>query len=283
MTFNAESRPAGTSAIDDGAPPFGSIVCGVDGSRSSLEAVRQTLALAGPATTIVFACVRSSKGTGPTHQSTIGRSRALEALDEAVALAAESGVDAAAEMLHGDDPARLLIEEGSRSDLLVVASHGDSRVSGILLGSTAAVAVHRAPVPVLVARRPPGETDFPKRIVAAGDGSDDGHAAIEYAARIGRRHQSHLVLVAVDPEHPEHLPEDAIHLSEDYGIEATAIRRRGRPADQIVSVARAEDASLVVVGSRGLTGVRALGSVSERVCHRAPCSVLIARPPGRLD
>jgi len=34
-------------------------------------------------------------------------------------------------------------------------------------------------------------------------------------------------------------------------------------------------ADLVVVGSRGLHGLRALGSVSERVAHRAHCSVLV--------
>jgi nucleotide-binding universal stress UspA family protein len=37
------------------------------------------------------------------------------------------------------------------------------------------------------------------------------------------------------------------------------------------------EADLVVVGSRGLHGVQALGSVSERVAHRAVCSVLVVR------
>jgi nucleotide-binding universal stress UspA family protein len=36
-------------------------------------------------------------------------------------------------------------------------------------------------------------------------------------------------------------------------------------------------ADLIVVGSRGLHGVRALGSVSERVAHWARCSVLVVR------
>ena len=34
---------------------------------------------------------------------------------------------------------------------------------------------------------------------------------------------------------------------------------------------------LIVVGSRGLHGLRALGSVSERVAHGAKASVLVAR------
>jgi nucleotide-binding universal stress UspA family protein len=44
-------------------------------------------------------------------------------------------------------------------------------------------------------------------------------------------------------------------------------------------VAAAADADLVIVGSRGLHGVRSLGSVSERVAHEASCSVLVARAP----
>ena len=39
----------------------------------------------------------------------------------------------------------------------------------------------------------------------------------------------------------------------------------------------AETADLVVVGSRGLHGVKALGSVSERIAHRAKTSVLVVR------
>ena len=36
---------------------------------------------------------------------------------------------------------------------------------------------------------------------------------------------------------------------------------------------------LVVVGSRGLHGLAALGSVSERVAHSAACSTLVVREP----
>jgi nucleotide-binding universal stress UspA family protein len=49
------------------------------------------------------------------------------------------------------------------------------------------------------------------------------------------------------------------------------------PVDALV--AAAADADLLVVGSRGLHGLHALGSVSERVAHRAGCSALVVRPP----
>ena len=50
-------------------------------------------------------------------------------------------------------------------------------------------------------------------------------------------------------------------------------------ADAIVKIARRHDATLLLVGSRGLSGIAALASVSARVAERAPCAVLVARPP----
>ena len=47
------------------------------------------------------------------------------------------------------------------------------------------------------------------------------------------------------------------------------------PAAALVEQATADD--LLVVGSRGLRGLRALGSVSEAVAHKAAGSVLIVR------
>ena len=44
-----------------------------------------------------------------------------------------------------------------------------------------------------------------------------------------------------------------------------------------VLVAASADADVLVLGSRGLHGVKSLGSVSERVAHRAECSTLIVR------
>jgi nucleotide-binding universal stress UspA family protein len=44
-----------------------------------------------------------------------------------------------------------------------------------------------------------------------------------------------------------------------------------------VLIARSKDSDLIVVGSRGLHRIRALGSVSERVAHEAHRSVLVGR------
>ena len=50
----------------------------------------------------------------------------------------------------------------------------------------------------------------------------------------------------------------------------------GDPADALLEIAERESADLIVVGNRGMHGVsRVLGSVPNKVSHRARCSVLI--------
>ena len=63
--------------------------------------------------------------------------------------------------------------------------------------------------------------------------------------------------------------------------EPVVVTVRGRPAEAIVSSAAELEASLVVLGSRGLSGVHALASVSERVGAHAACSVLVMRGTAR--
>jgi nucleotide-binding universal stress UspA family protein len=262
-------------------PPFGRIVCGIDGGRSSSLAAEQAIALSGAGTALVFVCVREQRGAGATRQTTISTERADTALGAAVKAAREAGVDAAAEILPGHDPRAVLLDEASRSDLLVVASHGGSRASGIAFGSTASAAVHRAKVPVLVARRPPEDGAFPRSILVASDGSAGAERAVELTARIGHANQAAVYLLSVDPGphgEPTRTAVEAGDLTTALGREPTVVREPGEPSERILELAVGERVALVVVGSRGLTGVRALGSVSERVAHRAPCSVLVARP-----
>ena len=61
--------------------------------------------------------------------------------------------------------------------------------------------------------------------------------------------------------------------------------REGDAAHQIIASARAHDAGIIVVGTRGQTGLRrlVLGSVARNVLLHAPCSVLVVREGARLD
>ncbi len=65
--------------------------------------------------------------------------------------------------------------------------------------------------------------------------------------------------------------------AERCGVTAEMDTFDGDPADALVKVAEAVDADLVVVGNKGMAGVRrfVLGSVPNKVSHRCPCSLLI--------
>jgi nucleotide-binding universal stress UspA family protein len=61
------------------------------------------------------------------------------------------------------------------------------------------------------------------------------------------------------------------------GIRAETHAVTGTPADAICEVAREVSADLIVVGNKGMQGIRrVLGSVPNSVAHQAPCDVLIA-------
>ena len=63
------------------------------------------------------------------------------------------------------------------------------------------------------------------------------------------------------------------------GVSVNVYPRQGDPADAILDVAEEQEADLVVVGNKGMTGAKRflLGSVPNKVSHHAPCSVLIIR------
>jgi nucleotide-binding universal stress UspA family protein len=79
-------------------------------------------------------------------------------------------------------------------------------------------------------------------------------------------------------EHPaEALLRRLSELVRERGLEPIVHAAEGDPVDAIVAVAESVDADLIVVGNKGMKGVRrVLGSVPNSVAHKAPCSVLIA-------
>ena len=65
----------------------------------------------------------------------------------------------------------------------------------------------------------------------------------------------------------------------EAGVNVETYARQGDPADAILDVAEEQNADLIVVGNKGMTGAKRflLGSVPNKVSHHAPCSVLIIR------
>jgi nucleotide-binding universal stress UspA family protein len=134
-----------------------------------------------------------------------------------------------------------------------------------------------------------------KTVVVGADDSSTAREAVAVAADVAKSGGSELhIVTAYDPKSVrlDHLPEDVRYaaqhpaeallrrLSElvrERGLEPIVHAAEGDPVDAIVAVAESVDADLIVVGNKGMKGVRrVLGSVPNSVAHRAPCSVLIA-------
>jgi nucleotide-binding universal stress UspA family protein len=63
------------------------------------------------------------------------------------------------------------------------------------------------------------------------------------------------------------------------GLTVHPLLVEGRPAEEIIRAAERTHADLVLLGSRGMTGLKGafLGSVSGKVALLIPCSVLVVR------
>jgi nucleotide-binding universal stress UspA family protein len=136
----------------------------------------------------------------------------------------------------------------TEATLAVVGAGPRSRTAGALVGSVATHLVHEAPCSVLVVRDAADTSTFPREIVVRDDGSVAAERAVEVATALRDRFGARLRTLVDDGD-------DAVGALVDAS----------------------ETADLVVVGSRGRRGLKALGSVSERVAHAARCSVLVAR------
>ena len=72
--------------------------------------------------------------------------------------------------------------------------------------------------------------------------------------------------------------ERATDIAKGGGVEIELHGPKGDAASAIVGVAEETNADLIVLGSKGMQGARrVLGSVPNKVSHRAPCDVLIVQ------
>lgn len=137
-------------------------------------------------------------------------------------------------------------------------------------------------------------------IVVGTDGSPSAEAAVRRAVEVARGSGALVHLVTAYPDVPSYreriastAKRDPIDLREvaesvlaraagelgSRGVEVETHAREGEPASVIMEVAQEQNADLIVVGARGLTGFERflLGSVSSKLSHHAPCSVMIVR------
>ena len=263
--------------------PFPRIVCGVNGTRSSAAAVERAVELAGEGGAIDFVAFTDVRGTGPSLMAGTGIARIRHALDAARHAAAGRGVHATTERRNHREPRRALLECTGDRDLLVLGAHPGSRAAGMMLGSTATLALHECAVPVLIARPKPLGHGLGEHVLVASTGSGSERRAAAIAAAVAARAEGFVTLLHVegptgrDVRHE--LALEAAEVLQITGIEPVVVTSRGHGPDPIVQATTELGATMVVLGSRGRSGVRALSSVSERVGAAAPCSVLVLRHP----
>lgn len=257
-------------------PPFASILCGVEPNEASAPAIDQALAVAGGDATLTFAT--AWHGHGSFQHARVAGERARRLAEQAAERARASGVEARCRHFEAVPLGEALASASAMHDLIVVAAHRHVRATGVALGEAATQLVHRAPVPVLVAR----ERALDSGIVVASRGVAADRRALTAATRLAARLGAELTVVHVPGRH------DDRRRAELQAELADARALLGRPIDfldfegpaarTIVSVAEGDGAGLVVLGSDGRHGLPAVRSVSERVAHTAPCSVLVMRP-----
>jgi nucleotide-binding universal stress UspA family protein len=143
-----------------------------------------------------------------------------------------------------------------------------------------------------------------ERIIVGTDGSETAAEAVRQATELAKMSNAKLDIVsAYEPVPQERLREEgqavpgdvahAVGPREDVnvvleaaagparqdGVETNTFAREGDPADAILDVAEEQNADLIVVGNKGMTGARRflLGSVPNKISHHAPCGVYIVR------
>ena len=146
-----------------------------------------------------------------------------------------------------------------------------------------------------------------KKILVPIDGSEHAHKALDYALDLAEKYSANVVLLSVIPPMPAvayaGLNNGSLPVWTDsyfnemkevhQKVLSDALEKRkvkpkvkistklveGRPAEKITETAKEENFDLIVMGSRGLGGIKEflLGSVSDRVADEASCPVLIVK------
>lgn len=287
------------------------MLVGYDGSASADQALALVAGLAWPAPSecrIVVACGMQIETYAPNM---VADAATLQTIYDGQQEQAEQLATAASERIARPGlaatwevgfgwPANTILNVADRfdPDLLVVGSRGLGPFTSALLGSVSEELVDHAPCPVLVARG----TEL-RRVVLAEDGSPDAQAASTLLLRwpIFRGCEVRVVSVAEIPDlrktttEPagaavQRVAQKALATADEVarttadrlsraGLSADTSVRQGDPTAEILAAAGDWSADLIIIGTRGQTGLTRLlhGSVARTILEHARCSVLIER------
>ncbi|GAA1880362.1 universal stress protein [Actinomadura bangladeshensis] len=281
------------------------VVVGYDGSQNGVRALDWAADEArarGLPLTVVHAWEAFIGGSMAMAMVDLGP-LAQETLDGGVEHVRKHAPDVPVQgVLECGQSAAKLLEAGRNAALIVLGPRGLGGFAGLLLGSVGAQVVAHASCPVVIARGDPDRPAGPGHVVVGVDGSPASRAALAMAfTEAGLHGLSVHAVAAWEPEpvkDPPPLVDEAgmreaattrldrlmIPLRDRHpGVDAQAEVKAGAPREVLLDAA--QDARLLVVGSRGLGGFRGLllGSVSHALVQHAPCPVAVvhaAEKPG---
>ena len=226
----------------------------------------------------------------------------LEALRER---AAAGDLEVGCELVRGSAADAVAnVAASLEADLVVMGTRGNTGLQHLLLGSVAERTVRTAPCPVLTVKADAARAREPiSRILAATDFSKSSDAALEAAIDWAKRLGAELTLVhalrlqapLVTPYEvvfPQNLLdqardaasrklEQALEKARAAGVAAKAQITSAPAVPALAEVAEEIGADLLVMGTRGHTGLAhvLLGSVAERTLRLASCAVLTVKGP----
>ena len=202
-----------------------------------------------------------------------------------------------ADVLEGDAATQIVKRARTvEADVIVLGRHGRRSLANLLLGSTAAKISRNGDVPVLVVKSQPGGAY--RRAVVAVELNLGGEKLlklvkpyVEEALDLNVIHASSVpyedyVLLELGPmtRLREVAQKDAAKVLQSMVRKSGLVRAEskvtpGDPRVRILEEAKAHSAELIVVGTRGLKGVKriVLGSVAEWILANAACDVLVGR------
>jgi nucleotide-binding universal stress UspA family protein len=277
------------------------IVVGVDGSEQSLAALawasdeaglRGTRVIALHAWTLPFTWRGVPGFVLPDADADALKEESVRMFNEAVDLVARERAGIERRVVE-EVPAPALIAASEQAELLVVGSRGRGGFAGLLLGSVGYACAQRSTCPVAIVR-PPVRAPGRRPVVVGVDGSSSSRRALGWAAEEARLRGVQLRAIHAAEMPPPGWPgldglagvaaENGLAvlnqaIADELGTTAIVAREvaRGTPADALLRAA--EDAELLVVGSRGRGGFAGLllGSVSHQCAHHSPCPVVVVR------
>lgn len=261
---------------------FTDILCAVDGTYPSKAAVRMAACMAAPSGHVTFLAVTAQTGSGKYAQAALSPSRAESILNAAKRVADQAGVESTV-ILDSDHPVdEVILKRACEHDLLVIGAPAGSRLGELIIGGVTTAALSQFTTPMLVVRRSFNGPLHGRRILVASDGQDGSEEIVKLAGDLAASQRAPVTLLHVlgtESAHRPHRIEAQAHTLELAlpGMSEVCIES-GKAWETILEAAQRTDAAIVVLGSRRLHGLRALGSVSRRAVHDAPCSVLLLPP-----